>query len=387
MRPLPSRLTVLAPPLVALALAACASPTPSPPAAGVAPTAPSASSPAPGAAAERAAYPAADDPEVHVRAAWCAVTGAQFPIWLAKESGIFARHRLDVDLSFISGSDVSQAAVMRGDVDFLECSGGGVTPGLMATGEMVFVGNFYTGNFFRLMAVPEVQTVADLRGRRFAISRPGDYDNRLAEALLERFNLAPNEDVTLVPIGSQTERYNALKGGLVDATTVNPPVNLAAQNDGFHEVYNLRDLGIAGISVSLYATRQTVESKPRLVERFLAAMSETAAYARSHRERTIQVMSDYLKLTDRQALEGAYDTYATAISVSPVVPLEAVQAVMDEVLKVNPSLPVRDAALRVDNRAARVVEASGFLAAINDAYGPGAPAAGEDRHEGAPPAP
>src|SRR5215204_4756016 len=116
----------------------------------------------------RAAYPAADDAEVKIRASWCAVTGAQFPLWLAKESGILARHRLDADLQFISGSDVNNAAIMRGDVDFVECSGGAMAPAIMAGSDAVYIASFYGGNFFRLMATPDVRSIADLRGRKMA---------------------------------------------------------------------------------------------------------------------------------------------------------------------------------------------------------------------------
>ena len=146
-----------------------------------------------------------------IRASWCAVTGARFPLWLAKESGILARHRIDADLQFISGSDVNNAAIMRGDVDFVECSGGAMAPAIMAGSDAVYVASFYLGNFFRLMAAPDVQSLADLRGRKMAISRPGDYTNRLSEIMLERAGLVPNQDVTLIPIGNQADQFNALR--------------------------------------------------------------------------------------------------------------------------------------------------------------------------------
>jgi hypothetical protein len=69
-----------------------------------------------------------------------------------------------------------------------------------------------------------------------------------------------------------------------------------------------------------------------------------------------------------QALEGAYDTYAPAISVPPLVPVDALQAVMDENLKVNPSAPIRDAAQIVDNRPLQAVQATGFVDAIQAEY-------------------
>jgi NitT/TauT family transport system substrate-binding protein len=362
----PALLVALA---VGVVLAGCAAPAPAPD---------RAAAPAGGRATEpaapltgRAAYPAPNDPEERLRAAWCAVAGAMFPLWVAKEAGIFDRHRLNVELVYTQGADVNLAALMRGEIDFLECAGAAVIPGLMAGGDGVFIANLYMGNPYRLVVAPDIQRVTDLRGRKLAISRPGEFDNRLTEVMLERHGLVPNQDVILVPIGGQTDRYNALKAGIVDGTTVNPPVNLTAQNDGFREIFNLADLGIASVYISLLTTRRMLQERPRLVERFLAAMVEASAYARADREFTIRVMGDYLKLNDRRALEGAYQAYAVeTLAIPPYVPLEAVQAVIDESLRFNPTAQLRDAAPMVDNGPLRVVDNSGFIAAVLAEYPP-----------------
>jgi NitT/TauT family transport system substrate-binding protein len=359
--------------LAALILAACAgppAPAPSPPAAAGAASG-AASAPAAGGAASapaalrgRDAYPAPDDPEVKIKAAWCAVAGAMFPLWVAKDSGIFQRHRIDAELVFMQGGSPCVAAMTNGEVDFLE-SAGGLIAGLMASNDGLVIANLYLGNPYRLIVTPDIDRVEGLRGRRLAISRPGEWDNRLNEVMLERHGLRPNEDVIMVPVGGQTDRFNALKAGVVDGTTVNPPVNLAARNEGFREIFNLNDLNFSGVYISLYTARKTMEQRPRLVERFLAAMVEASAYARADKEYTIGLMSKYLQLTDREALEGAYQAYATEmLSIPPRVPLDAVQAVIDETLNLNPNVPVRDAAQIVDNRPLQAVEASGFVDAV-----------------------
>jgi NitT/TauT family transport system substrate-binding protein len=239
----------------------------------------------------------------------------------------------------------------------------------MASANGLVIGNLYMGNPYRLVVTPDIERVTDLKGRRLAISRPGEYDNRLNEIMLERHGLVPNQDVTLVPVGGQTDRYNALKAGVVDGTTVNPPVNLTAKNEGFREIYNLGDMGVSAVYISLYTARQTMETRPRFVERFMAAMIEASAYARANKEYTIDLMGKYLQLSDRAALEGAFQAYAAELlSIPPYVPLDAVQAVIDETLLVTPNAAVRDAAQLVDNRAVQAVEASGFVDAVLAAY-------------------
>ena len=313
----------------------------------------------------RAAYPAATDEEIKVRASWCAVAGAMFPLWIGKEAGIFQRHRLDVELIYAFGAEANVAALLQRDLDFVECAGASVIPGMMAASEIFLIANFLQGNPYRLVTVPDIQRVTDLRGRKLASGRRGGFDTHLIEVTLERHGLAPNQDVMLVPIGNQTDRYNALKMGMVDGLSVNPPVNLALQGEGYREIYDLADLGIAGVYISLITSRHVLQVRPHVAERFLAAMMEATAYARVNREHTIQVMSDYLKLTDQVALSGAYDAFAgDALAIPPYVPLDGVQAVIDETLKEAPIAQVKDAALMTDNRPLQAVEASGFVSAM-----------------------
>jgi NitT/TauT family transport system substrate-binding protein len=355
----------------ALLAAACG--RPAPPASQNAPQPAAAASPAPPANQPlrgRAAYPAPTDERTKVRAAWCAVAGAMFPLWVAKEAGIFERHRLEAELSYAQGAGPNLAALSYGDLDFLECAGGSTIPAMMSGGDVVFIATFHQGNPYRVIVAPDITRPAELRGRKMAISRPGEFDNRLVTIFLERHGLVPNVDVTLVPIGGQTDRYNALKGGIVDGTAVNPPVNLTAQNEGFREIFDIADLGVAGVYISLFTNRQTLQQRPRLVERFLAAMIEAAAYARANREFTIKTMGDYLKLNDQQALAGAWEVYADRmLSLPPRVPVEGVQAVIDESLSVNPTAPVRDATAMIAPAPLQAVEASGFVDAVLTEYG------------------
>ncbi|HLH21941.1 MAG TPA: ABC transporter substrate-binding protein [Chloroflexota bacterium] len=362
--------------LAVIVVAACGGPPAAAPAASAgAASAPADSAPGAGGSASaptalkgRDAYPAPDDPEVKIKAAWCAVAGAMFPLWAAKDAGIFQRHRIDAELVFMQGGSPCVAAMTNGEVDFLE-SAGGLIAALMASNDGAVIANLYLGNPYRLIVTPDITRVEDLRGRRLAISRPGEWDNRLNEVMLERHGLRPNEDVTLVPIGGQTDRYNALKTGVVDGTTVNPPVNLAAKNEGFREIFNLNDLNFSGVYISLYTGRKTLEQRPRLVERFLAAIVEASAYARANKEFTINLMRKYLQLDDREALEGAYQAYAAEmLAIPPRIPLDAVQSVIDETLTVSPNVPVREAAQIVDERPLQAVEASGFVDAVLAAY-------------------
>ena len=75
-------------------------------------------------------------------------TGATLPF--------FQRHRLDVELIYAFGAEANVAALIQRDLDFVECAGASVVPGMMAASEIFLIANFLQGNPYRLVTVPEL---------------------------------------------------------------------------------------------------------------------------------------------------------------------------------------------------------------------------------------
>ena len=51
-----------------------------------------------------------------VRSCYPAIAGNIAPLWIAKESGLFQKHGLDADLTYIQGGSTATAAMLSGDV-------------------------------------------------------------------------------------------------------------------------------------------------------------------------------------------------------------------------------------------------------------------------------
>src|SRR5690349_11535448 len=99
--------------VLALTLAACA------PGRAASQTAPSAASPAAPAEAARpdrsAAPPAAVEPlPQKVTASYSSISGSFLPIFIATESGLFAKHGLDVDVTYIASGTTSMQSLLAG---------------------------------------------------------------------------------------------------------------------------------------------------------------------------------------------------------------------------------------------------------------------------------
>src|SRR5688500_11747728 len=56
-------------------------------------------------------------PPARVRAAYTAISGPMLPAWIAQDEGLFQKHGLDVELSYIAGAVKVGEALLAGELD------------------------------------------------------------------------------------------------------------------------------------------------------------------------------------------------------------------------------------------------------------------------------
>ena len=70
---------------------------------------------------------------------YSAISADQLPAWVAKETGIFTRNGLDVQLIFFTGGTTAILALVSGDVPITQVSGPGLVNSVLAGSDAVFV--------------------------------------------------------------------------------------------------------------------------------------------------------------------------------------------------------------------------------------------------------
>ena len=110
---------------------------------------------------------------------YSAVSADQLPAWVAKDSGIFARNGLDVQLIFFTGGTTAILALVSGDVPITQVSGPGLVNSVLAGSDAVFVAAGITSLNYVLMGKPGIKTAQQLKGGTLAISRFGSATDDL----------------------------------------------------------------------------------------------------------------------------------------------------------------------------------------------------------------
>ena len=299
---------------------------------------------------------------VHV--ATCAVSGGFIHLYTAMDNGLFDKYGLRVDNKFISGSAMNLAALSADEVQFLYCAADGTIPGLASGVDGKLVASPLVGLPYVLLAHKDIKRLEDLKGKSIGVSKAGDLDDRLMKTLLKKNNLSAGE-VTIRPIGgSQSERYNALMGGIIEAAPVTPPLDARGKKDGLNNIYNLKDLSLPFIYSSVHTNSKTLKEKPQLVQRFVAAMAESVYFVEKNPDKAKASLSKVLKISESEILQSAYDAYAVSlVNRSMIVPANALAEAVDVARESGASVRKKPAEL-FDNSFAEQLQKSGFLREI-----------------------
>jgi NitT/TauT family transport system substrate-binding protein len=294
------------------------------------------------------------------RVATCAVSGGFIHLYSAIDNGLFDKYGIKPNHVYIRGSSISLAALSSDEIQFLYCAAEATIPGMAAGIEGKLIAAPLVGLPYVLLARKDIKRPEDLKGKIIGVTRPGDLSFRLSRVLLKKLNLS-EEDVKIRPIGgSQSERYNAMVQDIIQAIIVPPPFDVRGKRDGFNVVYKLNDLKLPFIYSSLHTNVKTLQERPQLVQRFVAAIAESALFVEKNPDKAKASVAKALKLNDPETLQSSYDAYAKSIiNRRMIVPPDQVAEAV-EIAKAESTVRRKPTDL-YDNRFAADLEKSGFL--------------------------
>jgi NitT/TauT family transport system substrate-binding protein len=305
--------------------------------------------------------PKPGDAQTTVQVATCAVSGGFVHLYTAMDNGLFEKYGIKVEHKFISGSAMNLAALSADEISFLYCAADGTIPGLASGVDGKLIASPLIGLPYVLLAHKEIKRVEELKGKSIGVSRAGDLDDRLMKTMLKKFNLSTAEVMVRPMGGSQPERYNAMMAGIIQAAPVTPPLDARGKKDGLNVIYNLKDLNLPFIYSSVHTNPKTMKERPKLVQRFVAAIAESLHFAEKNPDKAKASLSKVLKITDSEILQSAYDAYAVSlVNRSMLVPATALAEAVDMARETGTNVRKKPAEL-FDNSFAEQLAKSGFL--------------------------
>ena len=217
--------------------------------------------------------------------------GFNLPLWAARDQGFFARHGLVPDLTLTVDSKQVFSGLMDGRYQVAITAFDNIVAYQEGQGELKFdpPSDFFAfmgsdDGFLSLVAVPEVRSFADLRGKTVSVDAMSNGFSFALREMLARNGLSES-DVQWARAGATDRRFAALMERQHAATMLRAPFDIQARNRGFTQLATARDvigpyLGIVGA-----ARRSWAEANQATVVNFIAAYRDAVRWLKAPENR------------------------------------------------------------------------------------------------------
>jgi NitT/TauT family transport system substrate-binding protein len=289
------------------------------------------------------------------------ITGEFSQAYIAQKKGFFEKYGLAVELIYFQGGSQVIQAMLGGDVPLTVTAGPeGVVAKLQGADIALLAANNPT-MFFTLFVPPEIKNVGELKGKKAGVSRFGSSSDFCIRYIFKAAGLAEG-DVTIVQIGDNPSRLVALKTNAIQTTVFTTPNTVRARKAGFVPLVDAYKLGLKFHGSGIASTGAFLRDNLPVVEQFVKGFLEGVAYAKQHREESIRLIKEFLKLKDQDEAEESYQVVIQQIQPRKPYPLkEGVETVLRNIETTVPKARNAKAEDLVDDSVLRKLDQSGFI--------------------------
>ena len=281
-------------------------------------------------------------------------------LWITQEAKLFEKNGLDVEVLYLESALV-QRALIAGNIAFGQMTGSLMSAPKLQGADLVMVAGFLNHLTYRLVARPDIKTVADIKGKRVGVSRFGAGADRATRFLLTKLGYNPEKDVVLVQVGGGPTRLAALSANAIDATIVEPPDHKKAQEAGMRVLANMEEMNIPFQHTGLVTSRAQLAKAPDIARRVIKSFVEGIHLASVNSEVPKKAFRKYMRLQQEREIEDAYQVLRGFMQRKPYPTLEGFKAVFAELAEQIPAAKNADPKDFVDTRILEEFDRSGYI--------------------------
>lgn len=257
-------------------------------------------------------------------------SGASWPLWIAKEARLYAKHGLDVELVYAVHPGPI-AAIISGHAAMTSA---GSDPALLAAAKdpgLVVLGSFMNKGSFAMIGSKTVTDMKQIAGKKIGVGRVGDPPYHMAVSLLRKYGITAR-DVQWVSVGvDAAARAAALQSGQIDAALITAPAYFRLQAAGLPVLAVLLEHEDIYISTYYLFRRDALTRERPTALAFFKAHAEAIKRFYDDKAFAAKVMIQYGGTRNTDDANRVYDLYrkARVLEAVPYVLKGSVDAVME----------------------------------------------------------
>ena len=291
---------------------------------------------------------------------YTAITGIKAGLWVAEEAGIFEKYNIQPHLILITSGSKMVQAMLGGDLPLAGAAGNAAVDAALAGADIVMIGALAKVPAFYIMALPEIKSIEDLRGKAVGVTRFGSSTDFTIRYLLRKHGLNPDRDVTMIQAGDLFAAAAMLKTKAIVAAPFSSPTNLRAQEAGARVLMNMGQAGIYFPHDAWMARRSYINANEDLVRRFMKGYSEGVAKLFSDPDLSRRAIRKFTRATDPKIVDAVYQYAVDYVEKIPYNTREGVVEVLNQAAVRNPKAKEARPETFYDDRFVKELESSGF---------------------------
>ena len=267
------------------------------------------------------------------------VAGLSGPLahaFIPKDSGLYEKYGLNVELVFFQGGTQLVQATVAGSVKFAVTAGPEIISARVGGSDMTMIMGYMNTLPYSIVSAKNITSFAQLKGGKTAISKFGSTSDLAMRFSLEQNRLVPNKDVMILQLGDQTTRFAALTAGAVQATIISPPFDITAKRLGYHVLTEMVDLGLPYQHETVATSERFIKEHPETVRKFMQGFIAGIHLWMTDEKRTKEILAKRLRINDQEILDETYRAYKKLTEKKPYPTLKGIEFQIEDVAKRNP---------------------------------------------------
>lgn len=282
-------------------------------------------------------------------------------LWIAHEAKLFDKYNIDSHLVLIASGSMMVQAMLGGDLPISAAAGSASVDAALAGSDMTMFGALVRVPAFYIMALPEIKSIEDLRGKAVGVTRFGSSTDFTMRYVLKKQGLEPGKDVTLIQTGDLFAAAAMLKTRAIVAAPFSSPTNLRAEEAGARTLMNMGKAGVYFPHDAFMARRAFLNANEDLTRRFLRAYSEAVHKLHADPEGSKRAIKKYVRTEDPKTLDAVYQYAIDYIDKIPYNTREGVQEVLNQIAPRNPKAKDAKPESFYDDRFVKELDSAGFF--------------------------
>jgi ABC-type nitrate/sulfonate/bicarbonate transport system substrate-binding protein len=291
---------------------------------------------------------------------YTSASGVFAGLWIAHEAKLFDKYNIDSHLVLIASGSLMVQAMLGGDLPISAAAGSAAVDATLAGADLTMFGALVRVPAFYIMALPEIKSIDDLKGKSVGVTRFGSSTDFTMRYVLRKQGLEPGKDVTVIQTGDLFAAAAMLRTRAIVAAPFSSPTNLRAEEAGARVLMNMGKAGVYFPHDAFMARRSFLNGNEDLVRRFLKAYSEAVYKLTADPEGSKRAIKKYVRAEDARTLDAVYQYAVDYIDRIPYNTREGIQEVLNLTATRNPKAKDAKPEAFYDDRFVKDLDTSGF---------------------------